>query len=50
MTYVLFYKYYYHIIEAFNLEKKKIDDAEADWMLKKDISENYMLFLSIFNG
>lgn len=39
-----------HIIEAFNLEKKIIDDAEADWMLKKDISENYMLFLSIFNG
>lgn len=37
-----------HIIEAFNLEKKKIDDAEADWMLKKDISEKLYVFCKLF--
>ncbi len=32
------------IIDKFNIEKKKIDDAEADWMLKQDISEKLVQF------
>ena len=32
------------IIDKFNIDKKKIDDAEADWMLKQDISEKLVQF------
>ena len=39
-----FYDILNDIIDKFNIEKKKIDDAEADWMLKQDISEKLVQF------
>ena len=32
------------IIERFNIEKEKIDNAESDWMCKQDISEKLTQF------